>query len=83
MSYFSLYLYLQNPSKEKKNESLDDRKRSYEHHDHCHKAQAKPTHTVPPKLSKYDELGAMLAAEEMEHKKERHQHHPMHGLAHL
>ena len=65
--------------------SAEDRKKSYEHHDHCHKVQKSPTHTVPVKPSKYDELGAMLAAEEKLHKKERHlQHHHnnLHGCQH-
>lgn len=60
-----------------KAESMEDRRRSYEHHDHCHKVQKSPTHTVPPKLSKYDELGALMAEEE-KHKREiriRRQHH--------
>lgn len=61
-----------------KAESMEDRRRSYEHHDHCHKVQKSPTHTIPPKLSKYDELGALMAEEEKEHKREirrQHQHH--------
>ena len=71
--------------------NAEDRRRSYEHHDHCHKVQTKPTHTVPVKPSKDDEIGALLAAEEIEHKKEMREHHhlqhghhhaPQPGLAH-
>eukprot|EP00585_Thalassiosira_rotula_P001943 CAMPEP_0196142290 /NCGR_PEP_ID=MMETSP0910-20130528/11502_1 /TAXON_ID=49265 /ORGANISM="Thalassiosira rotula, Strain GSO102" /LENGTH=101 /DNA_ID=CAMNT_0041403587 /DNA_START=372 /DNA_END=677 /DNA_ORIENTATION=+ len=67
------------PPKEKKKESAEDRKKSFAIHDHCHKVQKAPSSSrlsqVKAKPSKYDELGAMLAAEEMAHKKERQHHH--------
>ena len=64
---------------------MEDRRRSYEHHDHCHKVQKSPTHTVPIKPSKYDEIGDILVAEEIAHKKARHDrylHAHQTGLAH-